>query len=62
MIVFGGGLVEALDERLLQPIRQAAPQWYIKMTDAEKVRIVAAKLGDYAGVLGAATIARQRMS
>jgi glucokinase len=62
MIVFGGGLVEALDERLLQPIRQTAPQWYIKKTDAEKVRIVAAKLGDYAGVLGAATIARRRMS
>jgi glucokinase len=62
MIVFGGGVTEALGEQLLKPIRQRAPQWYIKQDDAEKVQIVAAKLGDYAGVLGAATIARQRTS
>jgi len=60
MIVFGGGVVEALGEKLLEPIRNGARQWYIKKADAEKVRIVAAELGDYAGVLGAATIARQR--
>jgi glucokinase len=60
MIVFGGGVVEALGEQFLEPIRTQAPLWYIKKTDAEKVRIVAAELGDYAGVLGAATIARQR--
>lgn len=60
MIVFGGGVAEALGEQLLEPIRSDARQWYIKQADAEKVRIVAAELGDYAGVLGAATIARQR--
>ena len=60
MVVFGGGVTEALGERLLKPIRRDAPKWYIKKADADKVRIVAAELGDYAGVLGAATIARQR--
>jgi glucokinase len=59
MIVFGGGVTEALGERLLEPVRRDAPKWYIKKGDADKVRIVVAELGDYAGVLGAATIARQ---
>jgi len=62
MIVFGGGVTEALGERLLEPIRREAPKWYIKEADAEKMRIVAAQLGDYAGVLGAATIARQNLA
>jgi glucokinase len=61
MIVFGGGVTEALGEQLLGPIRHEAPNWYIKQKDADKVRIVAAELGDYAGVLGAATLARQRV-
>jgi glucokinase len=59
MIVIGGGVAEALGERLLDPIRRDAPQWFIQKNDADKVRIVAAELGDYAGVLGAATLARQ---
>lgn len=62
MIVFGGGVTEALGERLLEPIRRDAPKWYIQQNDAEKVRIVAAELGDHAGVLGAATIARQNVA
>jgi len=59
MIVIGGGVAEALGERLLDPIRRDAPRWFLQKKDAEKVRIVAAELGDHAGVLGAATIARQ---
>ncbi len=61
MIVIGGGVAEALGERLVEPIRRAAPQWYLKKEGAEKIRIVLAELGDYAGVLGAATIARRAM-
>jgi glucokinase len=61
MVVLGGGVTEALGERLLEPIRHRAPQWYIKKEDADRIRIVEAELGDYAGVLGAATIARQRL-
>ena len=56
--VFGGGVTEALGDRLLAPIRRDAPRWYLKKDGAETVQIVPAKLGDYAGVLGAATIAR----
>ncbi len=62
MIVFGGGVTEALGEQLLEPIRRDAPKWYIQKEDADKVRIVAAELGDYAGVLGAATIARHNLA
>jgi glucokinase len=62
MIVIGGGVAEALGERLLEPIRRAAREWYIQQKDADKVRIVVAELGDYAGVLGAATSARQNLA
>jgi glucokinase len=60
MVVFGGGVVEALDESFLAPVRVTARQYYIQQTNADKIQIVAATLGDYAGVLGAAVLARQR--
>jgi glucokinase len=62
MIVFGGGVVEAMGKELLVPIRVTARQYFIQQAGAEKVQIVLAKLGDYAGVLGAAVLARQRIS
>jgi glucokinase len=61
MIVFGGGVIEAMGQQFLDPIRITARQYYIQQADAEKVRIVPATLGDYAGVLGAAVLARQRI-
>jgi glucokinase len=61
VVVIGGGVAEALDERLLAPLREKARYWFIKEEDAHRVRIVAAELGDYAGVLGAAMIARQNV-
>lgn len=60
MIVFGGGVVEALGKDFLRPIRVTARQHYIQQAGAERVQIVAARLGDHAGVLGAAVLARQR--
>jgi glucokinase len=60
MVVFGGGVVEAMGKAFLGPIRVTARQYYIQQAGAEKVQIVPAKLGDYAGVLGAAVLARQR--
>ncbi|MGD2205228.1 MAG: ROK family protein [Anaerolineae bacterium] len=60
MVVFGGGVVEALGEEFLAPLRMTARQYFIQQTDADKVQIVAAELGDHAGVLGAAVLARQR--
>jgi glucokinase len=61
MFVIGGGVAEALGEQLVEPIRRKAPGWFIKESDAAKVRIVLAELGDDAGVLGAATLARMRL-
>jgi glucokinase len=60
LIVFGGGVVEALGKDFLAPIRVTARQYYIQQAGAERVRIVAAKLGDHAGVLGAAVLTQQR--
>lgn len=59
MIVVGGGL-SALGEALLGPAREtAAARAYRTAFDA--VRIVAAALGDEAGVCGAADYARRRL-
>jgi glucokinase len=60
MVVFGGGVVEALGEDLLAPIRVTARQYFIQQAGADQVQIVTARLGDQAGVLGAAVLARQR--
>ncbi len=60
MVVFGGGMVEAMGEEFLTPIRHAARQHFIQQADADQVQIVAARLGGYAGVLGAAMLAWQR--
>ena len=59
-IVFGGGVVEAMGKEFLGPIRTTARQYFIQQAGADQVRIIPAKLGDYAGVLGAAVLARQR--
>ena len=62
MIVLGGGVTAALGEKLLAPIRRDVARWLSYETNADQVRIVSAELGDYAGVFGAATIARQRLA
>lgn len=59
LIVFGGGVVEAFGKEFLSPIRAIARQHYIQQAGAKRVRIVAAQLGDHAGVLGAAVLARR---
>jgi glucokinase len=59
MVVFGGGVVEALEYEFLEPIRTTARQHFIQQHDAHRVRIAVSQLGDHAGVLGAAVLARQ---
>lgn len=59
VIVFGGGLVEQLGDRYLDPVRETAEQYYLNQQDKEKIRIVAGMLKDYAGALGAAIMANQ---
>ncbi|MCL7453153.1 MAG: ROK family protein [Anaerolineae bacterium] len=60
MVVFGGGVVEALGDSFVAPIRVTARQHFIQRTGVESVRIVASQLGDHAAVLGAAVLVRQQ--
>ena len=61
MVVLGGGVVEAMGDSLLDPIRHAAAE-YALPTTMDGVQIVAATLGDNAGVIGASVLARERLS
>ncbi len=61
MIVLGGGVVEALDKDFIKDIRKAAKKYALPDT-LKGVQIVRAQLGDDAGVLGAAALARQRLN
>ena len=58
VIVFGGGLIEAMEDTMLPTIEKLARKRVLpSMRDVYKIE--AAKLGDDAGVLGAAALARQ---
>lgn len=56
MLVFGGGVVEALGDAFLQPIRETALAYYLQQRGADQISIVPAQLGDHAGVLGGAAL------
>lgn len=60
VVVFGGGVVEALGEQFIAPIREVARPLFLQQMKADQVRIVAATLGDHAGVLGASIMAAQQ--
>jgi glucokinase len=60
-IIMGGGVVEALGDDFLTPIREVAYQSFVNKRGAKDVKIVPAKLGDEAGPLGAAVYARSRL-
>ncbi|RKU30730.1 ROK family protein [Candidatus Poribacteria bacterium] len=60
MIILGGGVVEALEDVFVDNIRTAANKYALPGT-LDGVQIVKAHLGDNAGVLGAAALARQRI-
>jgi glucokinase len=59
VIVLGGGVVERLGERYLEPVRETAERYYLNQERKAKIHIVTTQLGGYAGVLGAATMAYQ---
>lgn len=61
MIVLGGGVVEALDDTFLDNIRDVVEDYALPNT-LSGVQIVEAQLGDDAGILGAAALARQRLA
>lgn len=60
MVILGGGVVEALGETFMEPVRETAREYYIAQQDAEKIEIVPAQLGDYAASFGAAMLAKRR--
>jgi glucokinase len=61
-VILGGGVVEAFGEDFLPPIRRVAYQNFINKRDATSVKIVAARLGDQAGLLGAAVYAQRKLA
>ena len=60
MIILGGGVVEAVGDKFLNDIRKATDKYALPDT-LKGVQIVGAQLGDNAGVLGAAALAKQRL-
>jgi len=60
MIILGGGVVEALDDKFIERIRRFAVAYALPNT-MDGVEIATAKLGDDAGVIGASVLARQHL-
>lgn len=56
LVVFGGGVVEKMGDNLLDLVRAAA---YDRLMMQQDFHIKAASLGDYAGVIGVAALARE---
>jgi glucokinase len=59
MLIYGGGVIEALGEWMLAPIRDTARQYSLNKVNLDKLRIVESKLGASAGIVGAALMARR---
>jgi glucokinase len=60
MVILGGGVVEAMEEFFVREVKKSAFDYAFPHA-AKDVRIVAAKLGDDAGILGAGILARERL-
>jgi glucokinase len=59
VVVIGGGVAEALGDKWIAQVREVARRQSLVDPD-DKIRITQAALGDDAGILGAALIARER--
>ncbi len=62
VVVIGGGLAERLGESMVAPIREVAYRHFLLQRDRDKVRIEATALKDSAAPLGAAFVARMRLT
>ncbi|MGV3774404.1 MAG: ROK family protein [Verrucomicrobiales bacterium] len=60
MIVLGGGVIDALEDEMMAIIVETAHDYSLAGTDKD-VEIVASKLGDDAGITGAAVLARREL-
>ncbi|MCI0744027.1 MAG: ROK family protein [Verrucomicrobia subdivision 3 bacterium] len=58
IVVLGGGVIEALDDEMLPTISKIARQHVLPGTE-KSIEIISSKLGDHAGIVGAAVFARQ---
>ena len=58
MIVLGGGMIEAFGDDLIEPIDKALRKTAFEFTTKD-LKLVRAELGDNAGVIGAALLARE---
>lgn len=61
VIVFGGGLTDRLGEEFVAPIREVAYANLIDKVTRPLPRIVPGELGDHAGVVGSAVLARKAL-
>lgn len=61
IVILGGGVVEAVGPAFLDEVRQAA-RHQILIDPDQAIKIEPAELGDDAGILGAALLARERFS
>ena len=59
-VVIGGGIAERLGERFVAPIRASARDYFLRQDGRERVKILGGELGDNAGAIGAALLARRR--
>jgi glucokinase len=61
VVVIGGGVAERLGERFVAPIRATAWEYFLRQDGRERIKILHGVLGDNAGALGAAVLARRRL-
>jgi glucokinase len=61
VVVLGGGIMEALEEEIFPTITKTARECVMPGT-GQGVQIVASKLADNAGVMGAAVLAHQTLT
>jgi glucokinase len=59
MLIYGGGVIEALGEWMLAPIRNVAKQYSLNKVGLDQVRIVESQLGASSGIVGAGLMARR---
>lgn len=61
LLIWGGGVIEALGEWMMPRIQEVAMQHCVFKKDADKIKFVRSELGDYAGVIGSAMKAREKL-
>jgi glucokinase len=59
VVVLGGGIMDALEDEMMAIIVETAKDYALQGT-AKGIEIIASKLGDDAGIVGAAVLARRR--